>query len=129
MLMIDKKTGAIHFETADGTVRVKGTFRGTAPDYGISRPGNFLTGSSSEKINAKGILSTDLLVLRCQGKVYFFWRKADADATCFIGERIRNRCRCDTIRSCFVISKPMVLISVRWATDQIDYYFIYGGDE
>ena len=44
------------FETADGTVLVKGTLRGKQrPDYGSAGPREFFEWDSSEKINAKEI--------------------------------------------------------------------------
>ncbi len=72
--VIDKKTGAIQFETADGTVLLKE--RSAEPRLIMAQQTwEFFEWDSSEKINAKGILSTDLLVLRAKAKYISFGGK------------------------------------------------------
>ena len=68
-----KKTGAIQFETADGTVLLRNV-RGTAAIMD-QQTWEFFEWDSSETINSKGILSTDLLVLRAKAKYISFGGK------------------------------------------------------
>lgn len=73
----------------------------------------FFEWDSSEKINAKGILSTDLLVLRAKAKYISFGGKPMRMPLVLsrkgYGLGIAAK---ETV--CSVISKPMALISVRW---------------
>ena len=97
VVIIDKKTGAMRFETADGTLLLKE--RTTEPRLIMgNQTWEFFDWEFSEKSMQKECFP-QIFWCCAQGEVYFLWRKTDADATCFIGERIRNRCRCDTIRS------------------------------
>ncbi len=86
----------------------------------------FFEWDSSEKINAKGILSTDLLVLRAKAKYISFWRKAYADASCFIQEGVWAWDSGKKKPFCSVISKTYGPYISTLGEDQIDYYFIYG---
>ena len=107
--MIDKKTGAIQFETADGTVLLKE--RSVEPRLIMDQQTwEFFEWDSSEKINAKGILSTDLLVLRAKAKYISFggkpmrmplvflisvrWARIRLTIILFTGRRTKKRFPC-----------------------------------
>lgn len=103
----------MQFETADGTVLLKE--RSVEPRLIMDQQTwEFFEWDSSEKINAKGILPTDLLVLRAKAKYISFGGKPMRMPLVLsrkgYGLGIAAK---ETV--CSVISKPMGLTSVHWA--------------
>lgn len=122
--VIDKKTGAIQFETADGTVLLKE--RSVEPRLIMDqRTWEFFEWDSSEKINAKGILSTDLLVLRAKAKYISFGGKPMRMPLVLsrkgYGLGIAAK---ETVLLCNIKTYGPYISTL--GEDQIDYYFIYG---
>lgn len=122
--VIDKKTGAIQFETADGTVLLKE--RSVEPRLIMDQQTwEFFEWDSSEKINAKGILSTDLLVLRAKAKYISFGGKPMRMPLVLsrkgYGLGIAAK---ETVLLCNIKTYGPYISTL--GEDQIDYYFIYG---
>jgi len=122
--VIDKKTGAIQFETADGTVLLKE--RSVEPRLIMDQQTwEFFEWDSSEKINAKGILSTDLLVLRAKAKYISFGGKPMRMPLVLsrkgYGLGIASK---ETVLLCNIKTYGPYISTL--GEDQIDYYFIYG---
>ena len=122
--VIDKKTGAIQFETADGTVLLKE--RSVEPRLIMDqRTWEFFEWDSSEKINAKGILSTDLLVLRAKAKYISFGGKPMRWPLVLSGKGYGLGIAAkETVLLCNIKTYGPYISTL--GEDQIDYYFIYG---
>lgn len=126
VVIIDKKTGAMRFETADGTLLLKE--RTTEPRLIMgNQTWEFFDWEFSEKINAKGVLSTDLLVLRSKAKYISFGGKPMRMPLVLSGKGYGIGVAATQSVLLCNIKTYGPYISTQ-GDGQIDYYFIYGGN-
>lgn len=123
-VVIDGKSGAMHFLTAEGTSLLKERTREPRLILG-DQTWNFFTWD--EKINAKGVLATDLLVLRSKAKYISFGGKAMRMPLVLSGKGYGIGVAADsTVLLCNITTYGQYIHTEDQG--QIDYYFIYGGD-
>ena len=126
VVIIDKKTGAMRFETADGTLLLKE--RTTEPRLIMgNQTWEFFDWEFSEKINAKGVLSTDLLVLRSKAKYISFGGKPMRMPLVLSGKGYGiGVAATQSVLLCNIKTYGPYIST--HGDGQIDYYFIYGGN-
>ena len=126
VVIIDKKTGALHFVNAEKKLLLKE--RATEPRLIIDdQTWEFFDWDFSEKINAKGVLSTDLLVLRSKAKYISFGGKPMRMPLVLSSKGYGiGVAATDTVLLCNIKTYGPYISTYK--DGQIDYYFIYGGD-
>ena len=125
-VVVDKKTGAMRFEKADGTFLLQE--KQTEPRLIVKdQTWEFFDWEPTEKINAKGVLATDLLVLRSKAKYISFGQKAMRMPLVLSGKGYGLGIAAkETVLLCNIKTYGPYVSTV--GDGQIDYYFIYGGD-
>lgn len=123
-VVIDIQSGTLHFLAADGTSLLQERTREPRLILG-DQTWNFFTWD--EKINAKGVLATDLLVLRSKAKYISFGGKAMRMPLVLSSKGYGIGVAADsTVLLCNITTYGQYIHTEDMG--QIDYYFIYGGD-